>query len=156
MARVVRRRYLGGAAALVGGLVAAACGETDRAPMLVNPRPGRRGRRGRRAPRGRPGAQGAQGAQGATGAAAKPVRISFPDGWANYTMEKRLPVFEQENPSIAPIFEPNPEYQHEVGGGLCGRYASRYSRLRADGRRDVRLLGGKGRVDAARFLYLAG
>ena len=113
MARVVRRRYLGGAAALVGGLLATACGEPT-VRYVGQPQAGPAGPAGPAGAKGETGAQGAQGAQGATGAAAKPVRISFPDGWANYTMEKRLPVFEQENPSIAPIFEPTPDYHSKL------------------------------------------
>ena len=57
MARVIRRRYLGGAAAALGGVLAAACGEVEIRYV-----------QGPAGPAGAAGAQGVQGSSGAAGA----------------------------------------------------------------------------------------
>ena len=57
MARVIRRRYLGGAAATLGGVLAAACGEVEIRYV-----------QGPAGPAGPAGVQGAQGAAGSAGA----------------------------------------------------------------------------------------
>ncbi len=54
MARVVRRRYLGGAAALVGGLLATACGDPT-VRYVGKPQAGPAGPAG---PKGETGSQG--------------------------------------------------------------------------------------------------
>ena len=64
MAGIIRRRYLGGAAAAVGGLLAAACGEVE-----VRYVQGPTGPAGAAGPRGSQGATGGTGAAGAAGAA---------------------------------------------------------------------------------------
>ena len=68
MARVIRRRYLGGAAAALGGVLAAACGEVEIRYVQGPAGPG--GRRWRagfcRVPAGAAGAKGASGAAGQT------------------------------------------------------------------------------------------
>jgi raffinose/stachyose/melibiose transport system substrate-binding protein len=65
MARVVRRTYLGGAAAVVGGLLAAACGEVE--IRYVQGPAGPAGAAGAQGARGAAGAAGAKGAAGAAG-----------------------------------------------------------------------------------------
>ena len=67
MERVLRRRYLGGTVAVLGGLLAAACGEPT-VRYVGQPQAGPAGPAG---PQGAKGAAGAQGAQGAPGAAGK-------------------------------------------------------------------------------------
>ncbi|MDE2993019.1 MAG: hypothetical protein OXU67_03965, partial [Chloroflexota bacterium] len=64
MAGIIRRRYLGGAAAALGGLLAAACGEVE-----VRYVQGPAGPAGPAGPRGEQGAPRQQGATGAAGAA---------------------------------------------------------------------------------------
>ena len=65
MARVIRRRYLGGAAATLGGVLAAACGEVE--IRYVQGPPGPAGPAGAQGERGAAGAAGAKGAAGAAG-----------------------------------------------------------------------------------------
>ena len=65
MARVVRRTYLGGTAAVVGGLLAAACGEVE--IRYVQGPAGPAGPAGAQGERGAAGAAGAKGAAGAAG-----------------------------------------------------------------------------------------
>ena len=67
MASVIRRKYLGGAVATLGGLLAAACGEPT-VRYVGQPQAGPAGPAG---PAGAKGSTGAQGAQGAAGAAGK-------------------------------------------------------------------------------------
>ena len=64
MAGIIRRRYLGGAGAVLGGLLAAACGEVE-----VRYVQGPAGPAGPAGPRGEQGATGQTGAAGAAGAA---------------------------------------------------------------------------------------
>ncbi len=70
MVAVIRRKYLGGAAATLGGLLAAACGEPT-VRYVGQPQAGPAGPAGPQGQKGEAGAQGAQGAQGAAGIAAK-------------------------------------------------------------------------------------
>ena len=65
MASVIRRRYLGGAAAALGGLLAAACGEIE--VRYVQGPAGPAGPAGAQGERGATGAAGAKGAAGAAG-----------------------------------------------------------------------------------------
>ena len=65
MARVIRRRYLGGAAAALGGVLAAACGEIE--IRYVQGPAGPAGPAGAQGERGAAGAAGAKGAAGAAG-----------------------------------------------------------------------------------------
>ncbi len=65
MARVIRRRYLGGAAATLGGVLAAACGEVE--IRYVQGPAGPAGPAGAQGERGAAGAAGAKGAAGAAG-----------------------------------------------------------------------------------------
>ncbi len=65
MASVIRRRYLGGAAAALGGLLAAACGEIE--VRYVQGPAGPAGPAGAQGERGATGAPGAKGAAGAAG-----------------------------------------------------------------------------------------
>ncbi len=65
MARVIRRRYLGGAAAALGGVLAAACGEIE--IRYVQGPAGPAGPAGAQGERGATGAAGAKGAAGAAG-----------------------------------------------------------------------------------------
>ena len=65
MARVIRRRYLGGAAAALGGVLAAACGEVE--IRYVQGPAGPAGPAGAQGERGATGAAGAQGQAGAAG-----------------------------------------------------------------------------------------
>ena len=65
MARVIRRRYLGGAAAALGGLLAAACGEIE--VRYVQGPAGPAGPAGSQGERGTAGAAGSKGAVGAVG-----------------------------------------------------------------------------------------
>ena len=65
MASVIRRRYLGGAAAALGGLLAAACGEVE--VRYVQGPAGPAGPGGAQGERGSTGAAGASGASGAAG-----------------------------------------------------------------------------------------
>ncbi len=65
MARVIRRRYLGGAAATLGGVLAAACGEIE--IRYVQGPAGPAGPAGAQGERGAAGAAGAKGAAGAAG-----------------------------------------------------------------------------------------
>jgi ABC-type glycerol-3-phosphate transport system substrate-binding protein len=67
MERMIRRRYLGGSAALLGGLLAAACGEPT-VRYVGQPQAGPAGPAG---PQGAKGATGQQGVQGAAGASGK-------------------------------------------------------------------------------------
>ena len=67
MASVIRRKYLGGAVATLGGLLAAACGEPT-VRYVGQPQAGPAGPAG---PAGAKGATGVQGAQGAPGTAGK-------------------------------------------------------------------------------------
>ncbi len=77
MVAVIRRKYLGGAAAALGGLLAAACGEPT-VRYVGQPQAGPAGPAGPQGAKGVTGAQGAQGAQGAAGIAAKkPPEITF-------------------------------------------------------------------------------
>lgn len=70
MVSVIRRKYLGGAAATLGGLLAAACGDPT-VRYVGQPQAGPAGPAGPQGAKGETGAQGAQGAQGAAGIAAK-------------------------------------------------------------------------------------
>ena len=70
MARISRRRSLGGGAAVLGGLLAAACGEPT-VRYVGQPQAGPAGPAGPQGAKGAAGAQGAQGAQGAAGKAAE-------------------------------------------------------------------------------------
>ena len=65
MARVIRRRYLGGAAATLGGVLAAACGEVE--IRYVQGPAGPAGPAGAAGARGASGTAGAKGASGAAG-----------------------------------------------------------------------------------------
>ena len=65
MASVIRRRYLGGAAAALGGLLAAACGEVE--VRYVQGPPGPAGQAGAQGERGATGSAGVKGAAGAAG-----------------------------------------------------------------------------------------
>ncbi len=65
MARVIRRRYLGGAAAALGGVLAAACGEVE--IRYVQGPAGPAGAAGAQGVQGSSGAAGAKGASGAAG-----------------------------------------------------------------------------------------
>ena len=65
MARVIRRRYLGGAAVALGGVLAAACGEVE--IRYVQGPAGPAGPAGAAGARGTSGAAGAKGASGAAG-----------------------------------------------------------------------------------------
>ena len=65
MARVIRRKYLGGAAATLGGVLAAACGEVE--IRYVQGPAGPAGPAGAQGERGAAGAAGAKGAAGAAG-----------------------------------------------------------------------------------------
>ena len=76
-ARMIRRRYLGGSAALLGGLLAAACGEPT-VRYVGQPQAGPAGPAGPQGAKGTTGAQGAQGAQGTAGKAAEaPVFLFY-------------------------------------------------------------------------------
>ena len=70
MARVIRRRYLGGAAATLGGVLAAACGEVE-----IRYVQGPAGPAGPAGPQGERGAAGAAGAKGASGAAGQTIVV---------------------------------------------------------------------------------
>ncbi len=70
MARVIRRRYLGGAAVTLGGVLAAACGEVE-----VRYVQGPAGPAGPAGPQGARGAAGAAGAKGAAGAAGQTIVV---------------------------------------------------------------------------------
>ena len=70
MENVIRRRYLGGVAAVVGGLLAAACGEVE-----VRYVQGPAGPAGSVGVQGATGATGARGATGAAGEAGKAVVV---------------------------------------------------------------------------------
>ena len=77
MVAVIRRKYLGGAAVALGGLLAAACGEPT-VRYVGQPQAGPAGPAGPQGQKGESGAQGAQGAQGAAGKAAEPPpRLTF-------------------------------------------------------------------------------
>ncbi len=77
---MIRRRYLGGSAAVLGGLLAAACGEPT-VRYVGQPQAGPAGPAGPAGAKGETGAQGARGAQGAAGAAGKiPTTVSFWSG----------------------------------------------------------------------------
>ena len=76
MAGVIRRKYLGGAAAMLGGLLAAACGEPT-VRYVGQPQAGPAGPAGPQGAKGATGAQGAQGAAGATGKAPVQLRIGM-------------------------------------------------------------------------------
>ena len=76
MAGVIRRKYLGGAAATLGGLLAAACGEPT-VRYVGQPQAGPAGPAGPQGPKGATGAQGAQGAAGAAGMAPVQLRIGM-------------------------------------------------------------------------------
>ena len=77
MVAVIRRKYLGGAAVALGGLLAAACGEPT-VRYVGQPQAGPAGPAGPQGVKGATGAQGAQGAQGAAGIAAKkPPAVQF-------------------------------------------------------------------------------
>ena len=104
MAGIVRRRYLGGAAAALGGLLAAACGEPT-VRYVGQPQAGPAGPAGPQGVKGAAGAQGAQGAQGAAGAAAKaPVTLDFQHRWNGPAREpivdEAIKRFEEANPGI--------------------------------------------------------
>ncbi len=66
MERMIRRRYLGGSVAVLGGLLAAACGEPT-VRYVGQPQAGPAGPAGPAGAKGAPGAQGVQGAAGAAG-----------------------------------------------------------------------------------------
>ena len=70
MARVIRRRYLGGAAVALGGVLAAACGEVE-----IRYVQGPAGPAGPAGPQGERGAAGAAGAKGAAGAAGQTIVV---------------------------------------------------------------------------------
>ncbi len=76
MARVIRRRYLGGAAAALGGVLAAACGEVEIRYV--------------QGPAGPAGAQGVQGAQGSSGSAG--AKGSSGAAGQTIVVEKEKPV----------------------------------------------------------------
>ena len=104
MASIVRRRYLGGAAAALGGLLAAACGEPT-VRYVGQPQAGPAGPAGPQGVKGAAGAQGAQGAQGVAGAAAKaPVTLDFQHRWNGPAREpivdEAIKRFEEANPGI--------------------------------------------------------
>ncbi len=97
MLSVVRRKYLGGGVAALGGLLAAACGEPT-VRYVGQPQAGPAGPAGPQGPKGAAGAQGVAGAQGAVGAAAKvPVNVedwiglprTHPSGEANHAAVER-------------------------------------------------------------------
>ena len=79
MVAVIRRKYLGGAAVALGGLLAAACGEPT-VRYVGQPQAGPAGPAGPQGQKGESGAQGAQGAQGAAGKAAKKPPSGAPSG----------------------------------------------------------------------------
>ncbi|MAG36278.1 MAG: hypothetical protein CL878_08545 [Dehalococcoidia bacterium] len=84
MARITRRRSLGGGAAVLGGLLAAACGDPT-VRYVGQPQAGPAGPAG---PQGPKGATGAQGAQGAAGAAGKPpVTVTIWGTWYGWRGE---------------------------------------------------------------------
>ena len=104
MAGIVRRRYLGGAAAALGGLIAVACGEPT-VRYVGQPQAGPAGPAGPAGAKGETGAQGQQGAQGAQGAAAKaPVTLDFQHRWNGPAREpivdEVIKLFEETNPGI--------------------------------------------------------
>ena len=104
MAGIVRRRYLGGAAAALGGLIAAACGEPT-VRYVGQPQAGPAGPAGPAGAKGETGAQGRRGAQGAQGAAAKaPVTLDFQHRWNGPAREpivdEVIKLFEETNPGI--------------------------------------------------------
>ena len=104
MAGIVRRRYLGGTAAVLGGLVAAACGEPT-VRYVGQPQAGPAGPAGPAGVKGETGAQGAPGAQGAQGAAAKaPVTLDFQHRWNGPAREpivdEVIELFEETNSGI--------------------------------------------------------
>ena len=70
MARVIRRRYLGGAAAALGGVLAAACGEVE-----IRYVQGPAGPAGPAGSQGASGAVGAAGSKGASGAAGQTIVV---------------------------------------------------------------------------------
>ena len=75
MVAMIRRKYLGGAAVALGGLLAAACGEPT-VRYVGQPQAGPAGPAGPAGAKGETGAQGAAGAQGAQGiAATKPPEV---------------------------------------------------------------------------------
>ena len=128
---------------------------TDRA--LRRPTPGRTGRPGRPS-----GSKGGDRCPRRAGRAGR--HRSFLQGGQDFLPRRLGQLHDGEaaagvragKPLHRPHFRANPRLSLEAGGGLCGRYPSRYSRLRGRRRRDVRLLGCKGCADAARFLHLAG
>ena len=89
MANVIRRRYLGGVAAVVGGLLAAACGEVE-----VRYVQGPAGPAGSVGVQGATGATGARGSTGAAGEAGKAVVVQ-----KQVVVEK---VVEKAAPRLAP------------------------------------------------------
>ena len=77
MARISRRQSLGGGVAVLGGLLAAACGEPT-VRYVGQPQAGPAGPAGPAGAKGETGAQGQQGAQGAAGKAAEaPVFLFY-------------------------------------------------------------------------------
>ena len=70
MARVIRRRYLGGAAAALGGVLAAACGEVE-----IRYVQGPAGPAGPAGAQGSAGSAGSAGAKGASGAAGQTIVV---------------------------------------------------------------------------------
>ena len=73
MAKVIRRRYLGGSVAALSGLLAAACGEVE-----IRYVQGPAGPAGQAGARGATGATGASGAAGAAGGAGKTIVVEKP------------------------------------------------------------------------------
>ena len=87
MARISRRQSLGGGVAVLGGLLAAACGEPT-VRYVGQPQAGPAGPAGPQGAKGAAGAQGAKGAQGAAGAAAKqPVTVTLWGTWYGWRGE---------------------------------------------------------------------
>ena len=153
MAGIVRRRYLGGAAAALGGLVAAACGEPT-VRYVGQPQAGPAGPAGPAGAKGETGAQGQQGAQGAQGAAAKaPVTLDFQHRWNGPAREplvdQAIEMFEEEYDNILVDLTMNltPGGPGVDGGVPIGKIIAA---IAAGSPPDVFMIHGRATIDLAR------
>ena len=133
MARISRRQSLGGGAAVLGGLLAAACGEPT-VRYVGQPQAGPAGPAGPAGAKGESGAQGAQGAQGAAGAAAKPPQtITFWTIWWNHKgtgtegprakpLQELVDRWNAQNDRISVVIEPTPPDTEGMEGGTTAKY----------------------------------
>ena len=153
MVSIVRRRYLGGAAAALGGLLAAACGEPT-VRYVGQPQAGPAGPAGPAGVKGEAGAQGAQGAQGAAGAAAKaPVTLDFQHRWNGPAREplvdEAIQMFQDKHENILVDLTMNltPGGEGVDGGVPIGKIIAA---IAAGSPPDVFMIHGRATVDLAR------